>query len=78
MIYIIYIAVKYIKHLLYIVGMVEKSPAQFIHLRLKKDLLEKLDEFRFTQRFESRTEAIHWLLQFALGQNPTRKVSEQD
>ncbi len=53
--------------------MPRKTPSQFIHLRLKKELVEKLDEFRFTQRFESRTEAIHWLLEFALNQNPKPK-----
>ena len=38
--------------------------------REAKELLEKLDDFRFTHRFESRTETIHWLLEFALKQNP--------
>lgn len=47
-----------------------KKPSLFVHLRLKRELVEKLDDFRFTQRFESRTEAIHWLLEFALKQNP--------
>ncbi|HEV7674074.1 MAG TPA: hypothetical protein VGQ12_06040 [Candidatus Angelobacter sp.] len=42
-------------------------------MRLKKELVEKLDEFRFAQRFESRTEAIHWLLELALSQNPKPK-----
>lgn len=53
--------------------MPRKTPSQFIHLRLKKELVEKIDEFRFTQRFESRTEAIHWLLEHALSQNPKPK-----
>jgi metal-responsive CopG/Arc/MetJ family transcriptional regulator len=47
-----------------------KSTAKLIHFRLKTELLKKLDDFRFEQRFESRTETIHWLLEFALKQNP--------
>jgi len=30
----------------------------------------KARQFRFEQRFETRTAAIHWLLEFALKQNP--------
>jgi metal-responsive CopG/Arc/MetJ family transcriptional regulator len=47
-----------------------KSTSKLIHLRLKEELRKKLDDFRFDQRFESRTQAIHWLLEFALKQNP--------
>jgi metal-responsive CopG/Arc/MetJ family transcriptional regulator len=50
--------------------MLRKTLSHLIHLRLKKELLEKLDDFRFTHRFESRTETIHWLLEYALKQNP--------
>jgi len=53
--------------------MPRKTPSLFVHLRLKKELVEKLDEFRFTHRFESRTQAIHWLLELALSQNPKPK-----
>ena len=53
--------------------MPRKPLSSLIHLRLKKELLEKLDDFRFTHRFESRTETIHWLLEFALSQNPKPK-----
>ncbi len=48
-------------------------PSLFLHLRLKNELVERLDKFRFDHRFESRTEAIHWLLEFALNQNPKPK-----
>ena len=47
-----------------------KTQSSVFHLRLKKELREKIDDFRFTHRFETRTEAIHWLLEFALKQNP--------
>lgn len=53
--------------------MQRKTPSSVFHLRLKKELREKIDEFRFTHRFETRTEAIHWLLEFALSQNPKPK-----
>jgi hypothetical protein len=49
------------------------QPSSMFHLRLKKELREKLDDFRFTHRFETRTDAIHWLLEFALSQNPKPK-----
>jgi metal-responsive CopG/Arc/MetJ family transcriptional regulator len=53
--------------------MARKILSSFVHLRLKRELLEKIDDFRFTHRFESRTQAIHWLLEFALSQNPKPK-----
>lgn len=48
-------------------------PSQFLHLRLKNELVERIDDFRFNHRFETRTEAIRWLLEFALNQNPKPK-----
>jgi hypothetical protein len=39
-------------------------------LRLEKDLFKKVEDFRFNNRFESRTQALRWLLEFALKQNP--------
>jgi metal-responsive CopG/Arc/MetJ family transcriptional regulator len=50
-----------------------KRPLQQVLLRLEKNVLEKVDDFRFDHRFESRTEAIRWLLEFALSQNPKPK-----
>jgi hypothetical protein len=63
----------YRRYLVYFLPMRRKIPSSFVHLRLKKELLKKLDDFRFDNRFESRTEAIHWLLEFALSQNPKPK-----
>jgi hypothetical protein len=34
---------------------------------------EKIDDFSFNYRFETRAEDIHWLLEFALSQNPKPK-----
>lgn len=44
-----------------------------VHVLLKKELVKRIDEFRYTHRFESRTAAIRWLLEFALSQNPKPK-----
>jgi hypothetical protein len=48
-------------------------PSKLVHLRLRKELWDKVDNFRFDHRFENRTQAIHWLLEFALNQNPKPK-----
>jgi metal-responsive CopG/Arc/MetJ family transcriptional regulator len=53
--------------------MPSKMPLKPVLMRFEKDVLEKIDDFRFTHRFESRTEAIRWLLRFALSQNPKPK-----
>jgi metal-responsive CopG/Arc/MetJ family transcriptional regulator len=41
-------------------------------MNIREDLLKKIDDYRFEQRFASRTEAIEWLLDVALKQNPKR------
>jgi len=38
----------------------------FLHFNVEADLLKKLDDFRFKQRFDSRAAAIKWLLEAAL------------
>ena len=48
---------------------------QPVHLLLEHALLEKIDDFRFKNRFESRTAAIRWLLDWAVSQKP--KVVEK-
>jgi hypothetical protein len=53
--------------------MPSKPQSQPILLRLEKNALEKIDDFRFAHRFESRTETIRWLLNYALKQNPKPK-----
>jgi metal-responsive CopG/Arc/MetJ family transcriptional regulator len=39
---------------------------QMIHMRLDRALLKRLDDFRFRHRFESRSEAVRWLMKAAL------------
>jgi hypothetical protein len=55
------------------VSFVVKLPDAPFICASKKELVEKLDEFRFTHRFESRTQTTHWLLEHALSQNPKPK-----
>ncbi len=52
-------------YVIHFVGMAneEKQP---VHLLIEKPLLKRLDDFRFKGRFESRTDAIKWLLKAAL------------
>ena len=48
----------------------DKQP---VHMLLDKAILERLDDFRFKYRFQSRTEAARWLLDWALGEKPVPK-----
>jgi hypothetical protein len=41
-------------------------------LLLPDDLVELIEDFRYDQRFPSRTAAIIWLLRWALSQKPKR------
>jgi hypothetical protein len=50
--------------------MPEDKKEQMIHLRLDDGLLKRLEDFRFKQRFESRTAALRWLLDWGLKQKP--------
>jgi hypothetical protein len=49
---------------------------QMVHMRIEPNLLNRLDDFRFKHRFESRTEAARWLLNWALDQKPKPEESE--
>jgi hypothetical protein len=54
----------------------KKDAKRMVHMRLEEALLKRLDDFRFKQRFESRTEAARWLLDWALNQKPTVPKAE--
>lgn len=51
-----------------------------VHFVADPDLIEKLDDFRFQNRFDYRAEAIRWLLEWGLQQAPTveRKRKDED
>lgn len=42
------------------------SDKPFLHFVIDETLLNRLDDFRFKHRFESRAAAIKWLLEAAL------------
>ncbi len=43
----------------------------FLHIPVNKDLMDKIDNYRFEHRFDSKAEAVRFLLEWALKQNPT-------
>jgi hypothetical protein len=49
------------------------SDKPFLSFVIEPELLKRLDDFRFKNRFESRAAAIKWLLDWALGQKPIPK-----
>ena len=46
--------------------MSRKTDTSLVHVRLDEELLERINNFRFENRFEDRTRAIRWLLKWAL------------
>jgi len=50
-----------------------KKPKMGILLRLDQDLVKRVKDFRFDHRFESRQDAMVWLLEFALKTVPKGK-----
>jgi metal-responsive CopG/Arc/MetJ family transcriptional regulator len=46
--------------------MSRKTDTLLVHVRLDEELLERIDTFRFENRFNDRTRAIRWLLKWAL------------
>lgn len=41
-----------------------------INLIMAGDLVDKLDDWRFANRFDNRAEAIRWLLEFGMDAHP--------
>jgi hypothetical protein len=46
------------------------SDKPFLSFIVDLDLIKRLDDFRYKNRFESRAAAIKWLLNWALNQKP--------
>jgi metal-responsive CopG/Arc/MetJ family transcriptional regulator len=57
--------------------MASKKPTQMVHLRFDQEILEQLDDFRFQHRFETRSDAIRWLLSWALSRKPDPKKQDK-
>jgi hypothetical protein len=67
----------YLEYLVYLVylfwEMPTDKPKPELILRLDEKLWMRIEDFRFSRRFASRTEAIRWLLDFALKTAPKTK-----
>jgi len=46
------------------------SEKPYLNFVIEPELLKRLDDFRFKQRFATRAAAIKWLLDWALSQKP--------
>jgi len=46
------------------------SEKPFLSFVIEPDLLKRIDDFRFKNRFDSRAAAIKWLLAWGLDQKP--------
>jgi metal-responsive CopG/Arc/MetJ family transcriptional regulator len=57
--------------------MAQKKLPQMVHLRLDSEILQQLDDFRFQHRFESRSDAIRWLLSWALSRKPDPRKQDK-
>ena len=45
-----------------------------IHVVMDPALIDRIDDYRFANRFPSRSDAIRWLIEWALAQNPKPSV----
>lgn len=43
---------------------------QFLHIPINDELTKRIDDYRFDNRFNSKAEAVRFLLEWALDQNP--------
>jgi metal-responsive CopG/Arc/MetJ family transcriptional regulator len=50
-----------------------KKPTRRVLLHLEDALFERIESFRFANRFDNRSQAIRWLLDFALKRAPKAK-----
>lgn len=55
-----------------IIELMAETPKRYISVLFEKDTLAAIDDFRYKNRFPSRTEAIRWLIEYALKQKPKR------
>ena len=52
----------------------DKEP---VHILLEKDLMKRIDDFRFKHRFQTRAAVIRWLLDAALRVKLTPKMESE-
>jgi hypothetical protein len=53
------------------------TPLKLLHILFDPVLLKRMDDFRFKNRIEGRSEAIRWLAKAALDQKLTPKALEK-
>ena len=51
---------------------VAKESRKYINIPFDDKSLEAIDEFRFRNRFPTRTGTIRWLIEYALKQKPKK------
>ena len=42
----------------------------FLNIKVPEELIKRIDDYRFENRFNSKAEAVRFLLDWALDQNP--------
>jgi len=47
-------------------GSVKEEKPFYLNMQISSELIKKVDDFRFDHRFESRAEAIRYLLDWAV------------
>jgi hypothetical protein len=52
-----------------------KRPTKPLNMNIREDLLDRIDKYRFKRMFETKTEAIEFLLEAALKLNPERPAT---
>jgi metal-responsive CopG/Arc/MetJ family transcriptional regulator len=51
----------------------QKKPKRRVLLNLEVELVERIESFQHANRISNRSQAIRWLLDFALRRNPKVK-----
>ncbi len=46
---------------------------KMINIAIPESLLERMEDFRFDQRFKTRAEAMRFLMEWALDRNPKKE-----
>ena len=55
----------------------ETADKQMVHMLIDHPLLKQLDDFRFAHRFESRSAAARWLMEWALAKKAKPSVARR-
>lgn len=55
------------------------SNKPLLHIVMDQELIDRIDNFRFENRFPSRAAAVKWLIEWALAQEvkPERKAARE-